>query len=159
MDIRDRPAIRLPRRYEPSSAKFVYLLRQSLCLLLEKRQILELSPSSFAILILPRLFSSWVFSFIRTFVWSCSELNVLRSRTEKRKETKRNNCTMHTPHYALSHTCWGIGLHKRCSPLPPRASKILPVTLTEVSNFHPRGRTTLKTVLIHYDNEHASVKM
>lgn len=156
MDVRDRPAIRLPRRYEPSSAMFVYLLRQSLCLLLEKRQILELSLSSFAILILPRLFSSWAFSFIRTFVWSCSELNVLRSRTEKRKETKCNNCTMHTGNI---HICWGIGLHKGCSPPPPRASKILPVTLTGVSNFHPRDRTTLKTVLIHYDNEHMSVKM
>lgn len=73
---------------------FVYLLRQSLCLLPEKRQILELSSRSFATLILPRPFSSWAFSFIGTFVWDSNMLNVLRSRI-KRKDTKMQLCYAH----------------------------------------------------------------
>lgn len=64
------PLLDFPEYMNQVQAMFVYLPRQSLCLLQEKRQILELSPSSFATLILPRLFSSQAFSFIRIFIWN-----------------------------------------------------------------------------------------
>lgn len=124
-----------PKVMKQVQAMFIYLLRPSLCLLSEKTHILEPPSPSFTILILPRPCRSQAFSFIRTFLWDSNVLNVFRSRTEKREGTKCNNCAMHTGNI---HTCCGTKLRKGCSPLPSRASKLLPIILTEVSDFHPR---------------------
>lgn len=58
------PLLDFPEYMNQVQAMFVYLLRQSLCLLQDKEQILKLSPSSFATLILTRLFSSQAFSLL-----------------------------------------------------------------------------------------------